>query len=118
MYLKKEILFSLCCILLILCLSTGCGEVGFMSEKNSWLPREIESLEDFFHIYLALQLSIFFISILLSFVLSKLGYFVSLIIHFIWIVSYRDYGFFSVLMLFSILSIILILIANFRKIKY
>ena len=85
---------------------SGCSSVGLMSEKNSWLPDEIESFGDFFGVYFVMQISMIIVSLLLSFIIGKGGYTVSLVLHFIWIVSYRDYGFFNVLLLFGLFSVI------------
>lgn len=102
-------------------LFTSCNSIGLLSEKNSWLPDDIEGVGDFFKVYFVLQLSILLIGILLGFFLGRAGYVVSLILHFIWIVSYREYGFFVVLLLFGLFSIVSVLISTlsiFRKRDY
>lgn len=89
-----------------LLLLTSCSKVGLLSEDNSWLIQNINSIGDFFKVYLIVQLSIVIIGVLLSFLLGRLGYVISLVIHFIWIIAERDYGFFKVLMLFGLFSLI------------
>jgi hypothetical protein len=103
---KKENLLPICCVLFAILFLTSCNSVGLMSEKNSWLPHEIEGIGDFFSAYITIQLSILIVSILLSFILGQGAYIVVLILHFIWIVTYRDYGFFIVLLLFGLFSVI------------
>ena len=103
---RKEKLMSFCYVLVTLLFLTGCKSVGLMSDDNSWLPEEVESFGDFFSVYFVIQISVIIISLLLSFILGKGGYIVALILHFIWIISYRDYGFFKVLLLFGLFSII------------
>lgn len=82
----------------------SCSDIGFMGKG---VEQEIESFGDFFSVYFRLQLSILFVGVFISFLLGgQLGAIISVIIHFIWVVSYRDYGFFMVLLLFSFLTII------------
>ena len=80
---SKKNLKPFLCFLSITILLTSCKSVGLLSDKNSWLPDEIESLGDFFGIYFVLQISIFLIGILLVFILDKGAYIVSLVLHFI-----------------------------------
>jgi len=77
-----------------------------MAEHNSWLPKNIESFGDFLGVYFAIQISVIIVSIIFSLIIGRAGYFVSLILHYIWIITYRDYGFFIVLLLFGLFSII------------
>ncbi|UMB52619.1 hypothetical protein MKD41_09745 [Lutibacter sp. A64] len=93
-----------------LLLLTSCSEVGLLSEKNSWIVNDISSIEDFFKVYVVLQVSIIIVGVILSLLLSKLGSIISLIIHFIWIVYERDYGFLNVLLLFGLFTIVSFLI--------
>jgi hypothetical protein len=109
---SKRNLNPLFCLLLTTLLLTSCKSIGLLSDKNSWLPDDIESFGDFFGIYFVLQISILLTSILLGLILGKGGYIVSLVLHFIWIVSYRDYGFFMVLLLFGLFSVISFLISS------
>jgi hypothetical protein len=92
--------------LTLLVLLSSCSEVGLLSEKNSWILDEINSVSDFFKVYFILQLSLLIYGTLLSLLLGDLGYLIILILHFIWIVYARDYGFFTVLLLFGLLTII------------
>lgn len=92
---------------LSLMLTNSCSSnIGLMSEKNSWLVREMDGPGDFLQVYIVLQLSILLIAIVLGFFLGKAGQIISLVMHFIWIVSFRDYGFLTVLLLFSLFSIV------------
>lgn len=68
--------------------------------------RQIDDLGDFFKVYIRLQISIVILTFLCSILLGNFGYIVSVVAHFIWVISERDYGFFNVLLLFSIASII------------
>ncbi len=97
-------------IALILLTLTSCNSIGFLSEKNSWLPREIESLGDFLGVYFVLQISIFLVSLLLAMAFGDGSNLISLLLHFIWIISYRDYGFFTILFLFALEFALLIVI--------
>lgn len=115
---RQKLLLTSIGVVTITLLLTSCKSVGLLSNKNSWLPDGIEGVADFFKVYFVLQLSILLIGILLGFFLGRAGYIVSLVLHFIWIVSYRDYGFFIVLLLFGLFSIISFLISSlsvFRK---
>lgn len=114
---KKENLLPICYVLFAILFLTSCSSIGLMSEENSWLPHEIEGVGDFFNIYIAIQVSVLIISILLSFIIFKLGYIVALILHFIWIVTYRDYGFFIVLLLFGLFSIVSFVIDSLNLFK-
>lgn len=88
-------------------LTTSCStNIGLMSEKNSWLVHEMDGLGDFLQVYFVLQLSILLIALILGIFLGKAGQIISLVMHFIWIISYRDYGFITVLLLFSLFSLV------------
>lgn len=93
---------------------TSCSRIGLLSDDNSWLPFEINTVGEFFMVYIVLQISIFLISLLLGLLFGKVGYAISLLLHLIWIVVFRDYGFFKVLLLFVLFSILLNV---FNKIK-
>lgn len=102
---KNILLVILSSFLLIGCSSTSFG--GFP------LPEEINGIGDFFSLYIKIQIFIFLNALILSWFLGgELGYLVSSVGHFIWIISERDYGFFIVFMLFT-LSIIVRIIFYF-----
>jgi phosphotransferase system glucose/maltose/N-acetylglucosamine-specific IIC component len=86
---------------------TSCSEVGLMSNKNRYLPHDIDGLGEFFQVFIVLQISMLFVALLLSFFIGGAGGYISGILHFIWIVSYRDYGFLTVLFLFGLLQLVL-----------
>ena len=88
-------------------LLTSCSSMILLGDDTL---QSIESIGDFFKVYLMLQLSILICSLILSFFLGDLGGIISLIAHFIWVVSERDYGLFMVLLLFGFSSIVMILI--------
>ena len=93
-------------ILLLFCLSfllQSCSSIGFMGKGTA---KQINDFGDFFSMYIILQISILFIAIILSLFLGDIGYIISLSLHFIWVISYRDYGFFTVLMLFGLATIV------------
>lgn len=90
-------------ILFSLVLFTSCSSVMLVGDSTA---KSIDSVGDFLGVYIMLQLSIFIMGVLLSFFLGGFGYVVSVIAHFIWVVSERDYGFFTVLLLFSLASIV------------
>ena len=93
-------------VLLLFCLSfllQSCSSIGFMGKGT---PKQINDFGDFFSMYIILQISILFIAIILSLFLGDIGYIISLLLHFIWVISYRDYGFFTVLMLFGLATIV------------
>ncbi|MDO4764043.1 MAG: hypothetical protein Q4A00_06630 [Flavobacteriaceae bacterium] len=111
----KSILNVFFCFSLLLLVSS-CSSIGLLDERNSWILEDIDSIGDFIQVYIVLQVSIFLISFLLSFILGDLANVISVLIHFIWIVSYRDYGFFIVLLLFGLFAVVshfvMLLIAN------
>ncbi len=84
----------------IITLVTSCAKVGLMSNKSSTIPIDINSVAEFFKVFLRLQISMILIAVILGLGLDKLGAVVSTLLHLIWIVTYRDYGFFIVLLLF------------------
>ena len=93
-------------VLLLFCLSfllQSCSSIGLM-DKGA--PRQINDFGDFFSVYIILQVSILLIAIILSLFLGDIGYIISLLLHFLWVISYRDYGFFSVLILFGLTTIV------------
>ena len=92
---------------LILILLSSCSEIGLLSEKNSYVVEDITDFSTFISVYIVLQISILLISLLLSLVFGKAGGDLSLLLHFIWVVNYRDYGFFIVLLLFGAFTIII-----------
>jgi hypothetical protein len=104
---KKSILFYLLIQILFLC---SCTEVGLLSEKNSWILEEINTVSDFFKVYFMLQLSILIFGVFLSLIIGDLGYFIILIAHFIWIVSARDYGYLNLFLLFGLMTVISIVL--------
>ena len=117
---SKANLVKLSIVFFVLLTLSSCSSVGLLSEKNSWLPHDITSFGDFFGIYFTLQISIIIVSLILGFFFGKGGNTIALIAHFIWIVSYRDYGFWLVLLLFGLFSIVTFIINIFfgAKRKY
>jgi hypothetical protein len=103
---KSHLLLS---SILVFCTTflTSCSEVGLMSNKNRYLPHDIDGLGEFFQVFIVLQISMLFVALLLSFFIGGAGGYISGILHFIWIVSYRDYGFLTVLFLFGLLQLVL-----------
>ncbi len=69
----------------------------------------LANLSSFFGVLITLQLSILLTGIFLGLFVGKGGYSISQLIHFIWIVAYRDYGFWNVLLLFIVFTIVNIL---------
>lgn len=96
--------------LIIILLLTSCSEVGLMSEKNSYLVEEITDFSSFISVYIVLQISILLTAFLLMFIFDAAGYGISILLHFIWVVSYRDYGFLVVLLLFFGFSLVMFLV--------
>lgn len=88
----------------------SCSEIGLLSETNSLLVKDINSFGDFMKVFIQLQISILLVSLIISIFLGELGYIISLVIHYIWIISARDYGFFKVLLLFGLFTIVTYLI--------
>ena len=106
---KTLIRIQIFIIPLCLMLLSSCSRFGFLGNKSKYTPIEIESFGDFFSLYLILQLSILFIGVLIAIPLGKDASNISTLLHFIWIVSYRDYGFFIVLGLFCFTQIVLMI---------
>lgn len=102
--------FGLTIVIILSLLITSCSSIGLLDKNDSWLVFKINGIGDFFKVYITLQISILIVSFFLSFLLSQLGYIIAIILHFIWIVAYRDYGFFIVLLLFGVFTSISILI--------
>ena len=93
---KFGLVYSMLAILLLL---TGC--VGIMFEKNSWLPEEMDGVNDFLKVFLVLEVSIFLFALPLNFIVGQASITISTIIHWIWIVYNREYGIFMVIALFG-----------------
>jgi hypothetical protein len=108
---NKVNLLKLSSVLFVVLLFTSCSSVGLLSDENSWLPHKIDDFSDFYKAYLILQISILINSLLWGIFFGRGGYPISVITHFIWIVSYRDYGFLIVLLLFGLFSIIRLIIS-------
>ncbi len=108
--LKNRILI----VILVSLLLTSCSSVGLLDDN---IPYTINSVGQFLKLYLVLQISILIVGLLLSLFLGKLGYIISLLLHFIWIVSQRDYGFFKVFLLFGLFSIISFVISKYKDLK-
>src|SRR5690554_1722226 len=98
----KRLLLYFIIISLFLISCNDPNELGLLSDRNTWLAKNINSFSDFFKTFLVLQLSIFITSMIISIFLKKIGYYVSMLIHFIWIVWFRDYGFMNVCILFTL----------------
>lgn len=105
------------CVLVLALLFTSCSSFGLLDEKNSWILEDIDSIGDFFQVYLVFQLSIIIAGVILGLIVGRAGYLISVIIHFIWIVVYRDYGFFTVLLLFGLLTLLRFIFSTFRNIN-
>ena len=82
-------------------LLTSCSSIMIVGDDTL---QSIESIGDFFKVYFILQLSIYICSLIFTFIPLG-GRTTSIIIHFIWVVSERDYGFFKVMLLFSLFTI-------------
>lgn len=89
---------------------TSCSKVGLLNKKNSLVLESINSIGDFFKVYIVLQVSMLLFAMFMSVLVGKAAYKISLVLHFIWIVFARDYGFFNVLFLFLLLPSVLYLI--------
>ena len=111
---------------------SGCSSVLFMTDDNSWLPLEIDSMSDFFGVCFVLFVSfnvltkIFGLALrpetgLLGLVLGpNFGFTVALLLHIYWIVWFRDYGFFRVFLIIgSVLALNFIILRLYwaQKIK-
>ena len=81
-------------------LLTSCSSIMLVGDDTL---QSIESIGDFFKVYFILQLSIYICSLIFTFIPLG-GRTTSIIIHFIWVVSERDYGFFKVMLLFSLFT--------------
>lgn len=88
-------------MLLLIVLLSSCSGLILVNDNNRWLVKEISGIGDFFKVFFIFHLSILLLGVLLGFELGKLGYVISLIINFILIIYYRDYGFLNVLLLFG-----------------
>ena len=92
--------FNVLGCLFLAVLLTSCSKIGFLNDNNSWLPYDLSSFGDFLKAYLVVQISIFVISFLVSFLLGNWAYVLVLFLHWVWLVNYRDYGFWKILLLF------------------
>ena len=121
----KTIFFSFSITLFLGALLTSCGNIEQMTDVISLLVQNITSVGDFFKVYIVIQLSIFIDTLIFGLLISLLFhsnssyivYIFMIIIHFIWIVTNRDYGFFIVLLLFSLFTIILWIYSYIRGIR-
>lgn len=110
-FLSKNKILLIFLIFLSIFLLTSCSTES-TEEKllEKIIPQNITGFWSFIKTYIILQLSIFINSLFIGIFLGRLGYFISLIGHFIWIIVYRDFGFFIVLLLFSFTAIIRLLL--------
>jgi hypothetical protein len=98
----------------------SCSSIGLLSDDSSLFPREINDFSDFIGVWFYLQISILLVGLLLGLFLGETGSNISTILHFIWIISYRDYGFWTVFGLMVFLQVVLMvtipfLIGIFRR---
>lgn len=99
---KKIYLIAITLLLTVILIS--CNSIGFM--RDNVLPLHIDSFYDFIKVYVILQVSIFFISFVFRIFMGKnLSRIITYFLHWLWLVDYRDYGFWTVLCLFFALSI-------------
>lgn len=108
----KNILFFLLTVSSILVLSS-CSSIGLLSENSSLFPQEINDFSDFIGVWFYLQISIILVGLLVGIFLGETASNISTLLHFIWIVSYRDYGFWTVFGLMIFLQVILMLAVPF-----
>lgn len=114
----KSFLLSIMLMLLTSFLLTGCSKIGLLNDHNSWLPDDITSFSAFLKVYVTLQISIFILSFIAALFLGNIGYLLVLILHFLWMINYRDYGFLKVLLLFSFFTIITIVFRALMKVIF
>jgi len=98
----------------------SCSSIGLLSDDSSLFPSEINDFSDFIGVWFYLQISILLVGLLLGLFLGETGSNISTILHFIWIISYRDYGFWTVFGLMVFLQVVLMvtipfLIGIFRR---
>lgn len=91
-------------IIFSLLILSSCSEIGLLDQDT--MPIEIYGVGDFLKTYFILQISILIIGLLISIFFGEIGSIISLVLHFIWVVGYRDYGFWTVLLLFFLFSIV------------
>jgi hypothetical protein len=106
---KKWVSIVVASLMLFSTLSS-CSSIGLLSDDSSLFPKEIDSFSDFLSVWFFLQLSILLVGLLLGFFLGQAGSNLSTLLHFIWLISYRDYGFWTVLGLMIFLQIVLMLV--------
>jgi len=99
-------IFKTLIYILLLLLLSSCDEVGLLSDKNKYLVDVITNPSSFFGVLITLQLSILLTGVLLGLFIGKGGYSISQLIHFVWIIAYRDYGFWNVLLLFIVFTVV------------
>ncbi len=99
--------FSPSVILTLLSISlllTSCSGVGLITDDI--MPQKIHHVTGFFVIYIILQISVLASAFLLAIMFDEVGLDISKILHFIWIVWYRDYGFWNVLFLYALIFLV------------
>ncbi len=106
----KRLVLMTTLLALITTLLTSCSNIGLMSNNNKYLPTDIDGFGDFMQVFFVLQISMLIVALVLGFFIGGAGGYVSGALHFIWIVSNRDYGFMTVLALFFFLQLVLMLI--------
>lgn len=89
---------------------SSCSSIGLLSENSKLFPEEINDFSDFLSVWFYLQISILLVGLLLGFFLGQAGSNISTLLHLIWIITYRDYGFWTVLGLMIFLQIVLMLV--------
>ena len=102
-------------LLVISLLLVGCSSDSKVMFLMKGIPESIDTVGDFLLTWFLLQISILLLALLLGVFLGELGFTISSIVHFIWIIMYRDYGFIKVTLLFFLFGIVTYLLSIIRS---
>ena len=108
----RSILVLLFISLFLVSCSSGNDE-----NNTSPFPENIDSIGDFFSLWLRLQISIFIFGLFLRLIFGQLALTISIVLHLIWVIVDRDYGFLMVTLLFFLNTIVTFLFKIISTIK-
>ena len=111
-------LLKLAFLIVILSLSSCSSSPNLLTKFIKFLPDDISSFRTFFYALLILYVEILTTAIIISLILGRIGYPITLVIYFIMILVNKDYGFWMTTLLFIIGGIgMYIILIIFQKIR-
>lgn len=91
---------------------------SFLEQMDKNTESGIENFPQFLAVYISVQLSVVLFVFILGFFIKESAPIVSVLLHWGWLVWFRDYGFFMVLLLMILCVVVpYILVSVFKNIK-